>query len=88
MDNGCKERYVPVHLHQEMATVVPPCLQGTTYRVPEKVEKVIQRMYKVPMNAMNLIADIFLTSLCNTKFFIKVIYTPLLTIVEIKKAKP
>ena len=49
MDKGCKARYIPVHIQQEMAEVVPPCLQGTTYRVPEKVEEIIQRMYKVPI---------------------------------------
>ena len=49
MNKGCQARYVPVHLHEDMATVVPPCLQGTTYRIPEKVEDIIQRMYKVPM---------------------------------------
>ena len=49
MEKGCKARYIPVHIQQEMAKVVPPCLQGTAYRVPEKVEEIIQRMYKVPI---------------------------------------
>eukprot|EP00112_Aurelia_sp_Birch-Aquarium-sp1_P003826 Seg1430.19 transcript_id=Seg1430.19/GoldUCD/mRNA.D3Y31 product="hypothetical protein" protein_id=Seg1430.19/GoldUCD/D3Y31 len=53
MDRECKARYIPVHIQQEVAKVVPPCLRGNAYRVPEKVEEIIQRMYKVPVYTLS-----------------------------------
>ena len=47
ISTGSKSRYIPIHFDKLPWQHVPVWLQGMTYRLPDKIEQIIQRMHNI-----------------------------------------